>query len=542
MLNEECDAVVIPADWGIKAIRDFRRDPCSKITPLIVLNGNSECIAAGADLYIKKLNQKTIDDITALSSRLRNLWASIEVDALTGIYSRKFLNTWLEERVRQKAPFSVVILDLDRFKTVNDTYGHKAGDIVLSSFGQFLKQQTRDVDVVGRYGGEEFLIYLPYTSENESFVLINRLREKWGERKISVGNEKNIQCTFSAGVAQWQEGVDVVAMADKQLYLAKEKGRNQVRKATSNPKILLLGQDLSLQTTAIRKHGLDVTIDPNEASIVICDTQSIEYAPKNLSLYILGKGTVVDWAASKLRPGANILYSIDDICNKILGTEDLASIEEKDNIATSKVPNLSVLPGVRSGAKAQSIPLHGALYVVCPSKPGEASEMAAKLCQKIEGTALICAAPESTAGVILKIPQEKLITSDWRFLGAEAPIRWAGTTIWPVDPDKHSSVVKIDEIQTLIDQIKSRFEITIIDCGARLDLCSRVAGDEGIIIIYTDGDSSDLVAQQWLKNCSTGKVISISPAETPHIVVGDNGFIVNSSGKDVEQKGAFGEL
>lgn len=542
MLNEECDVIVIPSDWGLNSIRDFRRDPRSKIIPLVVLHGDSECLASGADICVKKLNKQVIDDAIALSSRLRSLWASIETDALTGVYSRKFLNTWLQERIRQKAPFSVVMLDIDHFKTVNDTYGHEAGDTVISCFGQFLKQQTRAVDVVGRYGGDEFIICLPNTSVNAGYSLIDRLREKWAERKILINDGQNIQCTFSAGIAQCQENIDVVALvelADKQLYLAKEKGRNHVQMAV--PKILLLGQELSMHASAIRNRGLDVTIDPNEASVVICDIQSIQYAPANISLYILGKGSVVDWAASKLRPDASILYNIDAICNKILGIKEpeLTSREEKDNKAALKVPNLSVLPGVRSGTKTQSIPLHGALYVVCPSKPAEASEMAAKLCQTISGAALICAAPESTAGVILKIPQDKLITSDWRFLGAEAPIKWAGITIWPVDPYKHSNVARLDEIQTLIDQIKSRFEITIVDCGARLDMCSRVAGDEGVIIIYTDGDSSDLVAQQWLKNCSTGKVISMSPAEIPNTVVGDNGFIISSGGRDASQKESF---
>ncbi|MEA1962572.1 MAG: hypothetical protein U9N81_15150 [Bacillota bacterium] len=323
------------------------------------------------------------------------------------------------------------------------------------------------------------------------------------------------------------------------MYRAKQQGRNQV-KANLDKKVLLLGPELNRNSAVIHKKGIEVVTDPNEASIVIADVNSVRYAPDNVPLYVLGTGSIVDWGVKRIRPDAIVHKSLESICDVIIGVKEKAqekdimpSVQDEsdtesvdDSVKTSK---LSVLPGVRSGnnVRAQTIPKHGAIYVTCLAKPAEAAEMAVKLCQSIEKTALICAAPDSRAGLVLKIPTEKLIVSDWRMPGAEAPVQWMDITVWPVDPFKHLNIAKKDEIETLIDAIKSRFALTVIDCGSRLDLCSRIAGDEGVLLVHTDGDSSDIVADQWSKTFSTGKVITMSPTEVPEVIIGDNGFVIS---------------
>jgi len=118
--------------------------------------------------------------------------------------------------------------DLDNFKSINDTYGHTAGDKVLKAVGSFLQKSVRDVDSVGRYGGEEFIMFLPETNADAAFVLADRLRK--GVAEIKVGNLPPV--TISLGIATFpNDGKildDLLQRADAALYAAKENGRNQV--------------------------------------------------------------------------------------------------------------------------------------------------------------------------------------------------------------------------------------------------------------------------------------------------------------------------
>ena len=146
--------------------------------------GGAEHLKAGADRCIKKITPQIINEEIALSERIKLLWAKVESDPLTGLYTRDFLSAWMKDREQREKPYTAVILDIDRFKSVNDTYGHQTGDMVLSLLGSFLKSSLRFGDIVARYGGEEFVICLPDTGIQEGYKLIDRLRLKWGSEEL----------------------------------------------------------------------------------------------------------------------------------------------------------------------------------------------------------------------------------------------------------------------------------------------------------------------------------------------------------------------
>ncbi|MCB2227242.1 MAG: GGDEF domain-containing protein [Desulfarculaceae bacterium] len=168
--------------------------------------------------------------------RLQRLAA---LDPLTGVYNRRFGLSRLSEEfgraVRDNSPLGVVMLDLDHFKSVNDTYGHLVGDRVLVHLAKLARAVLREGDVLVRYGGEEFLAILPAASRNDCQQVAERLRRRLAESALKDG-EQEIRITLSAGVASTPEVSvdspnDLVSQADQALYQAKEAGRNQVRAA-----------------------------------------------------------------------------------------------------------------------------------------------------------------------------------------------------------------------------------------------------------------------------------------------------------------------
>lgn len=152
-------------------------------------------------------------------------------DQLTKLYNRRALDNQLEEIYtnfqRYKTPFSVIIVDIDFFKKVNDTYGHDVGDSVLKEFAVILRTGVRQVDIVGRWGGEEFLVLCPNTNHAGAKVVAENLR-----KAIETYSFKDVgHKTASLGTAEIQEGMtiaQVIEKSDEALYYAKENGRNQV--------------------------------------------------------------------------------------------------------------------------------------------------------------------------------------------------------------------------------------------------------------------------------------------------------------------------
>jgi len=156
-------------------------------------------------------------------------------DQLTGLFNRRYLENELEKCAdlhrRYTTPFSVIILDIDKFKSINDEFGHQVGDFVIKSIANILKNRVRDSDVVGRWGGEEFLVLLPHTSLSSAVIAAEHIRrEIAGFVFDGIGHR-----TASFGVAQFEGDIDTMIKAsDDALYEAKEGGRNRVVSSNQN--------------------------------------------------------------------------------------------------------------------------------------------------------------------------------------------------------------------------------------------------------------------------------------------------------------------
>jgi diguanylate cyclase (GGDEF)-like protein len=160
-------------------------------------------------------------------------------DALTGLYNRWFviekLDSELNRALRHGSPMSLLMLDVDHFKHVNDTFGHAAGDQVLQGIGKLLRDSCRVYDVAGRYGGEEFCIVLPETKPGSTSVVAERIRSRLEATEIPCG-ETSIVVTASIGIAGMDAAADsevlspaaLIDRADRALYSAKNRGRNRV--------------------------------------------------------------------------------------------------------------------------------------------------------------------------------------------------------------------------------------------------------------------------------------------------------------------------
>jgi diguanylate cyclase (GGDEF)-like protein len=158
------------------------------------------------------------------------------VDPLTSVYNRRFINGFLIKEIgrskRADTQFSIVMCDLDDFKKINDTYGHPAGDAVLKSLSELITAAVREQDVVGRYGGDEFVIVLPEATKEITSHIIDRLRLRIENHKISLPNGQTIRVTASFGVSTYPEDStasdDLIIKSDERLYKAKSLGKNRV--------------------------------------------------------------------------------------------------------------------------------------------------------------------------------------------------------------------------------------------------------------------------------------------------------------------------
>src|SRR5262249_16463386 len=154
-------------------------------------------------------------------------------DSLTGLYNHRYFQEQLDRETkladRRGEPFSLILLDLDHLKNINDTHGHRSGDVALCRVAAIMRSVVREVDVCARYGGEEFVVILPHCDREHAIKVAERLRES-----IAATPAQRVgQITASFGVATYPEGAkskeELVEMADRAMYLAKAAGRNRVR-------------------------------------------------------------------------------------------------------------------------------------------------------------------------------------------------------------------------------------------------------------------------------------------------------------------------
>lgn len=233
--------IVLPNMSGDKLVSELRaRQGDAIIITMSKFTGEkplSNVLLAGADDYIHKPF-----DAAGLISRLKvnvrsyqykkSLERMAVTDGLTGLYNHRYTYERLEEEVskaeRYSRPLSLMMIDIDNFKGINDTQGHRAGDEVLVGVAQTLKDTLRSVDVVGRYGGEEFVVILPETSLYAASIAAEKIRA--GIEALSCG-KRAIRVTVSVGVAEHEAGeaaTSLVNRADALLYQAKRAGKNRV--------------------------------------------------------------------------------------------------------------------------------------------------------------------------------------------------------------------------------------------------------------------------------------------------------------------------
>ncbi|HEX2601913.1 MAG TPA: diguanylate cyclase [Gemmatimonadaceae bacterium] len=253
--------VMMPKMDGMEVVRRLKANENLPFIPVIMqtaldsTENKVEGLDAGADDYITKpinfaelearvnslLRIKSLQsalaarekELSELNIRLRQISLT---DGLTQVENRRSLEERLHDMwqhsIRLHEPIAIVMCDIDKFKSVNDTYGHQAGDAVLKEFAQLLKAEAREIDRVGRYGGEEFLLILPGTVLDSAVTFAERLREKVEKHTFTYPGG-TLSRTMSCGVAaaphpRVKDQEALLRAADDALYVAKETGRNRV--------------------------------------------------------------------------------------------------------------------------------------------------------------------------------------------------------------------------------------------------------------------------------------------------------------------------
>jgi diguanylate cyclase (GGDEF)-like protein len=185
-------------------------------------------------LIVARLSQLTTKDVM----RIAALEHQVMRDALTGAFNRRYLETMLDKEVlrahRANCPLSVLIVDLDHFKNINDTYGHPIGDEVIRHVYRMIHSQTRSSDAVVRYGGEEFVIVALDNDLRAASALGNRMLRQISDRTVGLSDGSKVTVTVSIGVAQLELGETsdrMLSRADEALYAAKRNGRNRLEVA-----------------------------------------------------------------------------------------------------------------------------------------------------------------------------------------------------------------------------------------------------------------------------------------------------------------------
>ncbi len=206
----------------------------------IVAYSNIDVLSKNDITYLQQLSNQSSITIQR-ASVYGEILKHATLDALTGLNNRRQFDVRLGQEVatakRKKKPLCCIMIDVDYFKKVNDTYGHIAGDCVLKRVGKIIPQELREYDIASRYGGEEFSILLPFTTIQEAFAVAQRLRKAIEEAEMDISEAKiegvkSIKVTASFGVSEYVDTIkdpkELYKMADSALYEAKERGRNRV--------------------------------------------------------------------------------------------------------------------------------------------------------------------------------------------------------------------------------------------------------------------------------------------------------------------------
>ena len=184
---------------------------------------------------LRQAHEKLVAQMGEIQLLQSNLRDQVIRDPLTGLYNRRYLGETLDRELdrarREEYPVSVVMIDIDAFKQVNDTYGHYAGDLVLKHLAIHLTEHTRQSDLVCRIGGDEFLLIFPNLPTPIAFRRVDQCRDSYQESSALL-DQMEIFTTLSGGIATFPDhggsSQEILAAADRALYAAKDKGRNRI--------------------------------------------------------------------------------------------------------------------------------------------------------------------------------------------------------------------------------------------------------------------------------------------------------------------------
>jgi len=242
----------LPGLNGSDFTRELRSELKDRYIYIIMITGYQDeglmekAYKMGVDDFLKKpfniveLKSKIIsanriiEKFSNLENRFEDVYFTSIIDGLTGTYNKtemlKRLSIEFEKYKEKNEILGVVFIDIDFFKKINDTYGHLCGDYVLTTVSEIIKKHCRKYDIVGRFGGEEFVIICPNTSFNSLISIAERIRSCIKDYNF-IFNDKSFNVTISAGIAvsfEANSAEELLELADKRLYISKQSGRDRV--------------------------------------------------------------------------------------------------------------------------------------------------------------------------------------------------------------------------------------------------------------------------------------------------------------------------
>jgi diguanylate cyclase (GGDEF)-like protein len=232
----------LPGCTGIEAARVIRQRPEFLSIPIVYLSGDTnipmqvEALRLGGDHFLTKPYNPVVLNAVVQSKieRYRTLRRAMQRDSMTGLYNHSASKDKLAAAIRQatgaRRPLSVAMIDIDHFKKINDSYGHPMGDQVIRNLAWFLRQRLRKTDLIGRYGGEEFLVVLPTAAAPQAQALLDQIRQDFARIRHPF-NETWCTATLSGGLVELRDdstAETLIKQADEALYEAKRAGRNRI--------------------------------------------------------------------------------------------------------------------------------------------------------------------------------------------------------------------------------------------------------------------------------------------------------------------------
>ncbi len=246
----------LPGTTGLEVLRQVRARFAMPDLPVVLMSSHAESVQVvrafdrGANEFLNKpldpdVTLVRVHNLVALRRARLALHQLAMVDSLTGVFNRRYMMEQLRRQLAQAQRYgrelSFCLCDIDRFKTVNDTHGHGAGDEALKLFANTLRARLRKSDIIGRFGGDELCIIFPETSLEDALVATESVRTSVAVTPVSVGGSDICYITGSFGLASLQEdridAATLMSRADEALYRAKASGRNRTCSVITNPSL-----------------------------------------------------------------------------------------------------------------------------------------------------------------------------------------------------------------------------------------------------------------------------------------------------------------